>query len=310
VRDAGRSRPDRSILGYGEVLAAAALWGSSGIFSVHLFRRGMSPESLALLRPLVGVVFLALLAGLTRRRALRVDRRGLLYLAGVGGGFTALFQVAYQIAIEGVGVPTTVALLYLAPALVVAVAGPVLGELPSPGRWALAGVSVVGVWMTALGAYGVDVALTVRGMAWGATAGAAFAGYTVFGRHAAPRYGSLATVLWSTVGACAMLAVVLPALGRVALPPDRESWILLLAFGLLTVAVAAFLFYDALGRIEAGRASITSTLEPVVAALLATWLLGQSLTPLGWVGLALVVTGVSGAYLLGRPPLPDVPPHE
>jgi len=37
-----------------EVVAAASLWGSSGVFSVSLFRMGVPPETLALFRPLFG----------------------------------------------------------------------------------------------------------------------------------------------------------------------------------------------------------------------------------------------------------------
>ena len=93
------------------------------------------------------------------------------------------------------------------------------------------------------------------------------------------------------------MALTLPFIGEGVRPPSSpEEWWILLAFGLLTLSVASLLFYDALGRIEAGRAAINSTLEPVVAALLATWLLGQRLTPWGWFGLALVVAGVAGAY--------------
>ena len=49
-------------------------------------------------------------------------------------------------------------------------------------------------------------------------------------------------------------------------------------------------------HIEAGQAAIASTVEPVAGALLATLLLGQGLTGWGWFGLAVVVTGVAGAY--------------
>jgi len=106
---------DDAVLGYVEVLAAATLWGSSGIFAVFLFRHGLTPESVALLRPLVGVVFLGLLLAVTAPGRGLPDRRGLLFLAGLGGGLTAVFQLAYQMAVESVGVPTTVALLRALP---------------------------------------------------------------------------------------------------------------------------------------------------------------------------------------------------
>jgi len=305
----GDGGADEAVLGYVEVLAAATLWGSSGIFAVFLFRHGLTPESVALLRPLVGVVFLGLLLAVTAPGRGLPDRRGLLFLAGLGGGLTAVFQLAYVMAVESVGVPTTVALLYLAPAIVVAIGGPLLGEWPSRARVLLAAVSVVGVWLTVLGARGAEIDITPAGVAWGVVAGASYAGYTLFGRVASRRHGSIPTVFWSTAGSCLLLGAVLPFVGRgVQLPGSGEAWALLVAFGFLTMAVASFLFYDALGRVEAGRASIGSTIEPVAAALLATLLLDQGLTPGGWVGLALVVIGVAGSYRVradARGPPPD-----
>lgn len=294
--DRGQSRATGDRVGYLEVLGAASLWGSSGIFSVALFRRGMDPAGVALLRPWAGVAFLIVGAWLLRPAAFRVPARGLAWMAGVGGLATATFQVAYQMSTEAVGVPTTVALLYLAPALVLAAAGPLLGEPPSKRQVGLATLSVAGVWLTVIGAHDAELRLSSAGLLWGLLAAASYASYTLLGRFAAPRWGSVATVLHATWAACLILAVAVPLVwGTPRLPSDGVSWVLLVVYGLLTIAVAAFLFYDALGRIPAGHVSILATAEPVVAALLATVLVSQGLTPVGWVGLCLVVTGVAGA---------------
>jgi len=292
------TRSDR-VLGYAEVLSAAALWGSSGIFSVHLFAMGLSPESVAVLRPVLGLLFLMALFG-ARPTRLRVPLKVLLLLAGVGGLFTALFQLADQNGIAAAGVPTTVALVYLAPALVVATSGPLLGEWPTVGRVGLALVSVTGVWLTVLGAAGAHSETSPTGMMWGALAGASYAGYTLFGRHAVPRFGSSATAVYSTAGACALL-VGFAVTGNleVDLPPDSRTWLVLGVFAFLTIAAATLLFFDGLGRIRADRAAIATTTEPLVAALLATFLLGQGLTVVGWLGLGLVVVGVAGTYASG-----------
>lgn len=296
----------RPATGYVEALAAAGLWGASGIFSVVLFERGMDPAGVALLRPWTGVAFLLVGAWLLRPSAFRLPLRALGWIAGVGGLATALFQIAYQMSTEAVGVPTTVALLYLAPAMVLAAAGPMLGEAPTRRQVVLAAVSVVGVWLTVSGARGAAVTLTPAGVAWGLTAAAAYAGYTLLGRYAAPRWGSVATVLHATWSACLILAVVVPLTwGRPTLPVDPTSWALLALYGLLTIAVAAFLFYDALARIPASHVTILATAEPVVAALLATLLVNQGLAPLGWLGLVLVVIGVAGTSVR-RPRKPQV----
>lgn len=295
------SRPPRggsrqNLVGILEVLGAATLWGSSGIFSVHLFRLGVPPESLALLRPLVGGAALLAWLLLFRREAARVGGPGMILLLGVGGAVIAVFQLAYQLSMDAVGVPSTVALLYLAPAFVVAAAGPLLGEWPTIRRVALALLVVAGVWLSVLGAQAVPNAFGNSGVGWGILAATAYAGYTLFGRFAAPRWGSMATVTWTTVGSCALLAVAVPTVSGAApvLPAGPRAWALLGVYGFLTVAVAQFLFFDALHRLEASRVSITATTEPVVAAILATVLLGQGLEPLGWAGLLLVVVGVAG----------------
>jgi DME family drug/metabolite transporter len=83
-------------------------------------------------------------------------------------------------------------------------------------------------------------------------------------------------------------------------PDALPSWGLLFAFALVTIAVAHFLFFDALAHIDASRASIATSVEPVVAAMLATALLGQGLSAIGWLGIGLVVVGVVGVGLTTR----------
>ena len=296
----GSATRSRSLtIGYLEVAGAAVLWGSSGIFADALVAEGIPPESLALLRPVVGGTVLLLGAVLFHRAALIPGWRGFWLLAGLGGIVTALFQVAYLMSLATAGVPTTVALLYLAPAFVLAASGPVLGEWPGPRQIALGFLSVGGVWLTVTGVRGVSAEWTVEGVGWGVLAGATYASYSLLGRYATPRLGSAATVLHSTLSACVLLSLALPLSGHsVVWPSTERGWVLLVVFGLLTMALATSLYYDALGRIEAGRAAVASTLEPIAAVLLATFLLGEGLRPRGWGGLAMVVVGVAGGYAL------------
>jgi DME family drug/metabolite transporter len=293
----------RRFLGYLEAVAAACLWGSSGIFAVHLFRLGVPPETVALLRPAIGVLFLLGGLALTRPETLRVDLAGLAFLGLGGGAAVGVFQVAYQLSTDAVGVPRTVALLYLAPAFVAAASGPLLREWPSGRRVALVALTLAGVWLSVLGAEDVEAIFGTRGLGWGVMAGAAYAMYTLFGRFATPRFGSACTVFYSTLGACFVLGAALPVVsGPVVLPPSLRAWLVLVAFGGLTIAVAQLLFFDALGRIEASGASVAAAVEPAVAAVLATLLLSQGLSPVGWLGVAMIVAGVVGVGLsAGRP---------
>lgn len=303
-RPAAARRPDE-VVGTLEVFGAAGLWGTSGIFSVLLFRAGAGADDVAFFRPLVATVALVSWALLRERRALWPGR-DLLVLWGVGGGVTALFQLSYQMATEAVGVPATVGMLYLAPLLVMAGGRPLLGEVPARTQVVFGSLAVVGVWAVVAGARGAEVSLDAAGVTWGLVTAAGYAGYTLFGRWAASRWSPLTTVLQSYLGATVILAVVLPVLGGPPTwPAGIRSGVLLVAYGVLTVAVAVLLFYDALRRIPAARASVTATVEPVVAAILAAAVLGQHLTATGWIGLVLVVAGVAGATGIRRRAAPS-----
>jgi len=305
-------RPPGSRQGPAYLLAVGAgvLWGTAGPFSVGLVRAGLSPESVAILRPLLGSAALAALLLHPAWRGPRLGFRGLLLLAGGGGILVGLFQMAYQQSTAALGVASTVALLYLFPALVLALSGPLLREWPSPARVAMGCLSVLGVWIAVVGASG-GVRFTPSGLAWGLLTGASFGGYTLLGRHAAPHFGALPTLVWSTAGGTLLLAGAYVAAGTpVSLPGEAWGWVLLILFTLTTIPAASLLYFGALARIDAGRAAVGATVEPLVGTLLAWLLLAQAVGPVTWVGLLVLVTGVAGTYLVGRRPGAAVNPVE
>lgn len=256
---------------------------------------GTTPESLALLRPMLGAVGLLLVALVTTPGSLRVPRRGLLLLVIPGGIVVGVFQLAFQLSMQSVGIPTTVGLLYLSPAIVMLTAGPVLDEWPRPATVILGLLSVLGVWMMIWGSGrwgGPNGSL-----GWGVLSGAALASYTLFGRAASPVFGPLATTLYSTAGGTTLMVTAgLFGVLEFAPPPTAAAWGLIVVFALASLTLASFLFFDGLQHIEAPRAAIVTTLEPVVAAILAAVFIGQGMTLVGWAGLAVVVGGVAGAY--------------
>ena len=298
--------PDRRVtIAYLQVLLAGALWGTSGPFSVALYRVGIPPSSVALIRPAAGLIFLFLFLALRGRGAFRLDLRDAVLLVGLGGLVVGLFQLSYQFSTEAVGVPATVALLYLAPAWVVGMSAVFLRERLTPARGGLALLSIVGVWLTVFGARGAGVDLGLRGILWGCVTGVTYGTYTLFGKVTGRTRGALIPLFWSTVGGTAAILVVF-AVGStpLVLPADPRTWALAFVFGLLTMAAAPLLLFSALRTLEAGRASIGTTIEPLVAAVLAFLLLDQSLNAVGWLGLGILVLGVAGAYAAG----PSSPP--
>ncbi len=284
-------------IAYLQVLLAGILWATSGPFSIALHRLGLPPTSVALLRPATGGLLLGLILLFWHGRRIRPTPGALLWMLLGGGVIVGVFQLAYQMSTAAVGVPATVALLYLAPALVILGSRVIFGEPITPVKGTLAIVSVVGVWLTVMGAEGLDVELTPAGILWGCLCGISYASYTIFGKGFGARHGALAPLFWSTLGGSVLLGAVWLLSGEpVILPDDALTWATLLLFGFLTIGGAPLLLFHAMRTIQAGRAAIGTTIEPLVATLLAVALLDQVLTPGGWLGMGLLLVGVTGAY--------------
>ncbi len=298
-----------TLAGFGFALAAGALWGTTGPLSTALYGLGVEVTDVGFWRVLLATAGFCLY-GLVRRELFRVDRAALLVVMGGGGLIVAVFEVAYQFAIAGIGVAGAATLLYLAPMMVAVLARPLLGEALTTARVALAALVLLGVTLTVTGHTGQDGGLPpVFSSAWlvGVTGGllsaSAYAGSTLLARWAVPRYGSARTLFLEILGGTAVLAITLPLLGHAPEPPATAAgWTLVVGLGIGSVFAANLFFFAAVKRIEAAPTAIAASIEPVVGALLALAIFGQQLTPLGWIGLFTVVAGVATSYARERSP--------
>jgi len=289
------------LVGYLCALGAGTLWGTTGPLSTALYAQGAEITGIGFWRIAVATVGLVGYGAL-RRDLFAVDRRTLLLAGLLGGAFVALFEVAYQFAIAGVGVAGAAALLYTAPVMVALLADPLLSERLTATRLVLAVLVTAGAALTVRGGETSGVVSAggpgvVVGVAGGLTAAAAYAGTTVLARSVVPRIGSVRFLFLEIAGGTVLLGALLPLTGRTPLPPATgAAWVYVLALAAGTVLAANFLFFGGVKRIEAAPTAVAATIEPVVAALLALGLFAQQLSPGGWLGLAMVAGGVAAGY--------------
>lgn len=290
------------ILGYLCALGAGATWGTTGPLSTGLYEL-MPATSIGFWRVLIGTVALAIWGVLFHRSLFKADRKGWLIVGLGGGAMVALFEVAYQFAIAGVGVAGAAALLYTAPIIVAVLARVILKEALTPTRVALAIVVMVGVALTVTGGSnaGAEAARmgVTAGVAGGLLSAMSYALTSLMGRWAAPRYGVVKVLFLEAVCGVILIWIALAIWGKPpTLPPSGAAWSGLLGLAAGSVIAANLLFFGAMKRIEAAPASVAATIEPVVGALLALLLFSQKLTLLGWIGLLMVVGGVAAGYML------------
>ncbi len=290
--------------GYFFAIAAGTLWGTTGPLSTALYAEGAQLTDVGFWRILLSVLGLAAY-GLFRRDLFRIDRRGLVLVGLVGGALVAVFEVAFQYAIAGVGVAPAVALLYTAPVIVAILARPLLGEALTAGRIAVAVVVMVGVALTVNGhtsgegdpAAAAALSTSAAGILGGLLAALGYAGSTLLARYAVPRYGSVKVLFYELVGGTLLLALFLPLSGHTPMPAGTlAGWVYIMSLGIGAVLGANFCYFAAVRRIDAAPASVGASVEPVVGAILALLLFGQGLTFFGWIGLFMVVGGVASGY--------------
>src|SRR5690606_14691084 len=160
---------------------AGTLGGTAGPRSAALYGEGAELTAAGFWRILLATAGF-IVYGLFAPSLFRIDRRGLVLVGLVGGALVALFEVAYQFAIQGVGVAGAATLSYTAPIMVAVLARPLLGERLTVQRLALAVVVLVGVGLTVSGhvtageAEAAGGASRAAGIAGGLLSAAGFAG--------------------------------------------------------------------------------------------------------------------------------------
>ena len=290
--------PQDPLRGYLLSALAAAGWAAGGLTAKWLFvttGAEIDPATLSAARALLSTVMLLVYLGLFRRRELVVRASELPFLAVFGVAGLALVHFTYFATIQRTNVPTAILLEYLAPVLVLAVSVAFLGERMT---WALpvgvaASVTGCALMVGAIGGGGLRV--SPDGIAWGLASAFFFATYTVLGKYAAPRFSPWTLLTYGLGFATLFWLVYLggpaPILRAMS---DGRTLAAVAAMALVSTIVPFWAFLAALHHIDATKASITATLEPVLAGI-ATYFIPLFYAPLAalqLLGGALVILAV------------------
>lgn len=272
------------------ILVAAALWGIIGVWNRRLMAGGLSPYSIVVVRNCGGLVLLTAVMALRDRSVFRVERQHLKYFFGTGVVSVVLFTVCYFSCQEICSLAVASILLYTAPAIVVVLSALLWREPVTKKKLLALGLTLVGCALVC-GVFSGALTVTGGGIALGLGAGFFYALYSIFGRYALAHYGPMTVTVWTFVFAgVASLALVHPGeLAALAQPS-----LALTAVGLVVCStVLPYILYTrGLARVEAGKASILASLEPVVASVAGVVLFGEPMSPLTAAGIVCVLAGV------------------
>jgi drug/metabolite transporter (DMT)-like permease len=283
--------------------ASAASFGAMAVFGKLAYEAGVGVLTLLVVRFCLATALLAALNGLRGRPLPRGRTRGA--ALALGGVAYAAQSALYFTALTRVDAGLVALLLYLFPALVT------LGAV-ALGRDALDAVRIASI---VLAFAGLVLVLFVGGPADIDALGVALAiaaalVYTVYILASEPVLAdadplSLATLVCA--GAALTFTVAAVASGELRFGFDAIGWLWLAGIVAVSTVSAIVLFFAGLARIGPSRASIISTVEPLVTVGLAFLVFGEQLTGTQLIGGALVLTSVVALQTLGGDPEPPGP---
>ncbi|NLI80488.1 MAG: EamA family transporter [Deltaproteobacteria bacterium] len=284
--------------GYLYVVMAATLWAVSGSSGKFLFQTGVTPFELVQLRVTLASAFLFAWLTLRDRALLRIAPKDIPYFISLGVLGMAMVQFTYFYTISKIHVAIAILLEYLAPTFIALHAVLIAKERLTPWMVAAVAASTIGCYL-AVGAYNLDLlSMNLEGILSGIASAIAFAWYAIQGEKGMRRYHPWTVLFHAILCAAVFWNIAFPPLRAFLRPytPIQWGWILYIA--LLGTAVPFGLYLQGINLIRSTRASVTATLEPIIAGLVAYLFLGETLQPLQALGGGLVLASV--AVLQGR----------
>lgn len=275
------------MIGYVYVLVAATLWGLIGPVSKVAFDAGMPPLEAAFWRTTMAWAMYAIHAAsigevrIARRDAPMIFAFGVCGVAGLFG--------FYVLAVQAGGAALASVLLYTAPAWVAVMSYALLKERMGAYKVAAVIITIIGVAGVSLGPQleGTGQTVTMAAVVFGLLSGFTYALYYIFGKRYLGSYATPTLFLYALpVGALTLLPFFQFS------TPTWQGYGACLVVALCSTYGAYSIYYAGLKHLEATRAAVVATIEPVVASVLAYFWYAETFTTTGYFGSALILAAV------------------
>ncbi|WP_341234664.1 EamA family transporter [uncultured Sulfitobacter sp.] len=269
-------------------LFAAIAWGTTG--TAATFAPGVSPLAIGAAAMGIGGALQALIAykGIwTHRAALRRERMALM----VGAVSVAIYPLAFYASMRLAGVTVGTVISIGSAPLISALIEYALDGRRLTVRWAIgAAIGLSGIALLSLSESGHGTASNIPlGAFLGLVAGGTYALYSWTAQRMMRRDLPPRVAMGATFGLGGLLLLPVLLITGASFLDSAGN----LAVGLYMALVPMFLGYLAFGaglaRVPASMATTITLFEPVVAAVLAVYVVGETLPALGWLGVALIV---------------------
>lgn len=281
------------------VLLSGCLWGLMGFFRRRMGDMGLSSFGVVLVRCGIAAVLFAVTILVTDPASIQIKWKDAWCFVGSGLCSLLFFSVCYFQAMTMMSLSAAAILLYTAPCFVILMSAALFREKITGRKLVAMVLAFVGCCLVS-GIVGADIHITTVGLLYGLGAGFGYALYSIFGKLAMARgYKSNTINFWSCLLAALGAGIVWGFAEPAAIAASSVGSLLFcIAAAVVTTYLPYLLYTYGLSGVEAGRASVMASIEPVVATIVGMAAFGEKLTTWSGLGIVLVLLAI---VLLNRP---------
>ncbi|MCI5519645.1 MAG: DMT family transporter [Treponema sp.] len=282
-----------SKLGIILIILAGCFWGSMGIFVRKLGTYGFSAIQIVSIRISLAALIFSLVLLIKDRRGFRISIKDIPLFLGLGFGSILFFTVCYFTAITMMSLSTAAILLYTSPVWIMLMSIFFFHE-KLDRRKLIALLLAFGGCVLVSGISGEE--MTVTGLLIGLGSGIGYGLYSILGKIALRKYSSYTVTTYTFIFAAAgswIISQPADMIGKFSVASDFGFLIVLCFLTALITAVIPFLSYTiGLESVEASKAGIIATIEPMVATLIGILVFSEKLTFMSGAGILLILAAV------------------
>ncbi len=275
------------------IILAGCFWGSMGVFVRKLGTYGFDSIQIVSIRVTLAALVFALVLLIKDRSGFGIALRDIPLFLGLGFGSILFFTVCYFTAITMMSLSTAAILLYTSPVWIMLMSVLFFHEKLDK-RKLLALILAFAGCILVSGISGDGMTLT--GLFVGLGSGIGYGLYSILGTVALRRYSSYTVTTYTFIFAAAgSWFICRPAdmINHFFAATDLGFLIMFCFLTALITAVIPFLAYTlGLESVEASKAGIIATIEPMVATLIGIVVFSEPLTVMSGLGILLILSAV------------------
>ena len=250
------------------VLLAATCWASVAAFVRMLTQFGFTAIQITVLKMVFGFLTVFVFLLITDKKAFQIKLKDLPWFVMNGIGCILLYNICYIKTIQFSNIATAAVLLYTAPVFVMLLSILIFRERFTIKKGICLVLAFSGCALVS-GFGSREMSISKEVLFFGLMAGVGYALYSIISRVLLKSYEALTIVFYTllfTAGACVLITNPVTLVDTMLLNPS--TIVVGILAGIITGAVPYILFTSGLKYIEASKAAMIASIEPVLAAFL------------------------------------------